>query len=64
MIYQAINIIYDTDGVNVDLPKIIKINVPNDLEDDYETNEFISDEISNITGFCHKGFNTIPELNY
>ena len=42
--------------LGVDLPKSLEIEVSSDLEDEYEIEEFISDEISNITGFCHKGF--------
>ena len=64
MIYKVTNIDYDTDSVEVDLLKTIEINVPDNIEDDYEINEFISDEISNITGWCHKGFCTEPKLNY
>ena len=48
---------YDTDGEEVDLPTTLNIEVPDGL-DSYETNEHISDEISNITGFCHLGFST------
>jgi len=46
---------YDTDGEEVDLPKTLEIEIPSHVEDD-EIEDFISDEISNITGFCHKGF--------
>ena len=27
-----------------------------------EIEEFVSDAISDITGFCHKGFATTPEI--
>jgi len=64
MEYTVTDIIYDTDGEDVDLPTELKINVPDELEDGYEINEFISDEISNITGFCHKGFSTNPTIEY
>lgn len=56
--YLVTDIIYDTDGEVLDLPKELKINVP----DDEDAVEYISDEISNITGFCHKGFATTPEI--
>lgn len=46
---------YDTDGEEVDLPETLTITVPEDIEDD-DVEEYLSDEISNITGFCHKGF--------
>ncbi len=62
MEYQVTDIVYETDGAKVILPKEMSINVPDDLEDDYSKIEFISDEISNITGFCHKGFSTTPSL--
>ena len=38
----------DDDGV--ELPN--EITIPNDIEDE----EAISDYISDVTGFCHKGF--------
>ena len=63
MEYKVTDIEYDTDGEEIDLPKELSINVPDDLEEDYDKVEFISDEISNITGFCHKGFSTIPTLS-
>ena len=49
------NIKYDTDGKRIKLPKTLEINVPDDIEKD-EIEDFLSDEISNITGFCHFGF--------
>ena len=47
---------YDTDGENVDLPTKLDIEIPNDLTEIDDIDDFISDEISNITGFCHFGF--------
>lgn len=64
MNYKVTNIKYDTDGENISLPKELNIEVPSDLEDGYEIEEYISDEISNQTGFCHKGFATSPEIEY
>lgn len=61
--YKVTDIKYDTDGEDISLPEELEINVPSDL-DGYEVEEFISDEISNITGFCHKGFTTSPEIEY
>ena len=58
MIYIAENIKYDTDGAKVNLPRKIEVNVPKDITDEFEISEFISDAISNSTGFCHKGFST------
>lgn len=48
---KAIGILWDTDGEDVDLPT--EIQIPKKLEDD---DEKISDYITNLTGFCHKGF--------
>lgn len=56
MNYTVTDIIYDTDGEDVDLPSELVINVPNDITDEQEIDDYISDEISSITGFCHKGF--------
>ena len=61
MIYEAINILYDTDGEEIDLPEALLIEVSDEL-DINKKSEFISNEISNETGFCYFGFDTIPEL--
>ena len=65
MTYKVTNIKYDTDGQKVDLPKEIEIIVPDDVQSDgYEAiEEYISEEISNRTGWCHTGFNTTPEIS-
>lgn len=50
---KAVNIQWDIDPEDdggVELPN--EITIPNDIEDE----EAISDYISDITGFCHKGF--------
>ncbi len=62
MKYTITNIKYDTDGHKVKLPKKMVIKVPDDLETYEEIEDYISDEISNRTGFCHKGFATTPEI--
>lgn len=46
---------YDTDGKNVELPDRLEIDLPDDIKDN-EITDRLSDEISNITGFCHFGF--------
>ena len=51
---KAVNIIWDTDGENVVLPT--EIDIPNGMDNEDE----ISDYISDVTGFCHYGF----ELDY
>lgn len=61
MIYKIDNIVYDTEDVS-DLPKALEIEVDEEM-DNYEKIEFISDEISNITGFCHKGFSPTPNID-
>lgn len=60
--YTVTDIQYDTDGEEVDLPKELKIVIPKDIEDD-DILDYISDEISNRTGFCHDGFVTNPPIN-
>ena len=64
MKYLITNIKYDTDGVKINLPKKMEIEVPEKIQaEGYEEIEyFISEEISNRTGFCHKGFATTPEI--
>ena len=50
---KAINIKWDTDGdleLLQELPK--EIEIPKDMTDEDE----ISDYISDVTGFCHYGF--------
>lgn len=63
--YLVTNIEWDTDGEDVDLPEEIEITIPDDecLISPEEVLDFISDEITNITGFCHSGFSTEPEIN-
>lgn len=61
--YTITDIKYDTDGAKVKLPKKMTITIPADVEKTYEgVEQFISDEISNKTGFCHKGFATTPQI--
>lgn len=48
--YRAINIKWDTDGEDIDLPT--EIDIPNSITD----LDLISDYITNVTGFCHFGF--------
>lgn len=59
MKYTAKNIQWDTDGEDIDLPTEMTVDIPNEdfvkMSTD-EVNEYISNEISDITGFCHNGF--------
>jgi hypothetical protein len=61
-IAKVTNIKYDTDGEYFDLPENLEIEIPEDI-DEYKVDEFISDEISNITGFCHYGFEMEVHVN-
>jgi hypothetical protein len=54
--YTVYNIEYDTDGEDVDLPEKLEINVPDHITESEDIEQILSDEISNITGFCHFGF--------
>lgn len=56
---KAINIDWDVDDGdnNVSLPK--EIDIPPGMMDIDE----ISDYISDVTGFCHKGFNLIEKVS-
>lgn len=60
MKYIASNIQYDTDGFDVELPNSIIIDVPKSehsgFDDIDSISDYVSDEISSITGYCHKGF--------
>lgn len=58
--YLITNIHYDTDGEEIDLPKSLTIVVPDDIEED-ELGDYLSDEVSNETGYCHYGF-TIEKI--
>ncbi len=60
MVYIASAIEWDTDGMKADedcgLPEsVVIIDIPNslDLEEIVDT---VSDEISEVYGFCHQGF--------
>ena len=48
---------WDTDGEDVDLPAEMVIEVPEGMDEE-EADEFVSDEISNQTGFCHTGYSS------
>ena len=51
----AYNIDYDTDGFDTDLPTEVVVDVPSDIHIE-EIDEYVSDFISDETGYCHKGF--------
>jgi len=60
MKYLITDIEYDTDGADVNLPKKMEIEVSTGVDDE-NVEDFLSDKISNETGFCHNGF-TFSEL--
>jgi hypothetical protein len=57
MVYRIFNIDYDLDGEVVDLPHQLIVDVPSGTHVE-EVDDVLSDAISNITSFCHKGFET------
>jgi hypothetical protein len=59
MEYIANNIQWDTEGEQVDLPTELTVEVPDNITKSIDVSEYISDEITNMTGFCHFGFTTI-----
>jgi hypothetical protein len=59
MEYIANNIQWDTDGEQVDLPTELTVEVPDNITESIDISEYISDEITNMIGFCHFGFTTI-----
>ena len=57
--YTASGIQWDTDGEDVDLPEEMDVEVPVELVDAGDEDaieEYISDYITDETGFCHNGF--------
>jgi hypothetical protein len=56
MIKTVFDIQYVTDGIPVDLPNEIDIEVPIDITEEDDVADYLSDEISNRTGYCHFGF--------
>lgn len=51
---KAINILWDTDGEEVNLPN--EIEIPDWVD---KENDEISDYLSDETGFCHFGFELV-----
>ena len=61
MKYIVTNVKWDID-YNEDgdfLPTELTIDVPESVTD---VEEFISDKLSDITGYCHEGFAVTPEI--
>ena len=56
--FQVTNIDYCVDGeidIN-ELPETLTIKIPDSLNNESEITDYISNEISNITGFLNNGF--------
>ena len=62
MNYTVTDIEYD-DAKGVDLPETLEITVPSTVQGREDTEQYISDEISERTGYCHKGFSITPKMN-
>ena len=56
---RIINIVYDTDGEEIDLPKELTLEVNTD--DMEEISDLASDHISDTTGYCHNGFEWVVD---
>ena len=52
---KIFNIQYDTDGEKIDLPETLTMTFPQWTTEE-EISDLASDYISDITGFCHNGF--------
>ena len=61
-VYEVTDIIWDSDVVS--LPKTILLGVPQTYTDGVDIEQYISDALSDHTGYCHKGFATHPEIKY
>jgi hypothetical protein len=60
--YIVYDINYDDDGIETELPIKLEINVPDHITEREDIEEFLGDEISNITGFCHTEFYYIKPI--
>lgn len=49
---KVFNILYDTDGEDVELPQEFEVEV----DDHEDVGEELAEWITDQTGFCHKGF--------
>lgn len=55
--YRVFNIKWDTDGETVELPEQLEIDIYLATDTDDELIEdIISEEITEVTGWCHDGF--------
>lgn len=56
MIYKISDISFDTDGMSVDLPKEMDVDVPEEYDNDNNRVDFILTHLSNATGFLVETF--------
>ena len=62
MVAIVTKIKYDIDDLTVQLPGQLLVVIPHTITDLDDIEVFVSDKISDITGFCHFGFEmTIQE---
>ncbi len=63
--YKVYNIKWDCSSKETisRLPKDIEIEVPNDFQEEPEISDWLSDRISDITGWCHFGFEYEPLID-
>jgi ferritin-like protein len=54
--FRVYDIAWDTDGEDVDLPDEVVVDVPAEVVDYGDVNDFIADYLSDEYGFCHNGF--------
>ena len=54
--FKVWDIDWDTDGVDVELPSVLEVVVPEDSYACDEEEEYISDWLTDEYGFCHNGF--------
>lgn len=58
------DIVWDTDDEEVDgLPEQVDVEIPASIKNRDEAEEYISDKLSEVSGFCHDGFTCTPELS-
>lgn len=54
--FKVWNILWETDGEDVELPLELEVVVPEDLYACDEEEEYISNWLTDEYGFCHNGF--------
>ena len=58
------DIVWDTDGEKVDgLPEQVSVKIPASIKNRDEAEEYISDKLCKVSGFCHDGFTCNPNLS-